>query len=94
MNTPDFLQQVVVSEQQRRSDAQTVSRYSGPSSSIVWALLDLVTALVSGLIALRIRGKGVPVPHGERQRSDGRIFVGATTGGGRCHRPVVPVVRV
>jgi exopolysaccharide biosynthesis polyprenyl glycosylphosphotransferase len=42
-----------------------VSRYSGPSSSIVWALLDLATALVAGLIALRIRGKGVPVPRGE-----------------------------
>src|SRR6195952_911937 len=65
MNTPDFLQQVLVSEQRRRTDAQTVSRYSGPSSSFVWALLDLATALVAGLIALRIRGKGVPVPRGE-----------------------------
>jgi len=65
MNTPDFLHQVVVSEQRRRSDAQTVSRYSGPSSSFVWAALDLLTALVAGLIALRIRGKGVPVPQHE-----------------------------
>src|SRR5206468_3489708 len=65
MNTPDFLQQVRVSEKRRRADAQAVSRYSGPSSSFVWALLDLGTALVAGLIALRIRGEGVPVPRGE-----------------------------
>ena len=65
MNTPDFFQQAVVSEQRRRSDAHAVSRYGGPSSSFVWALLDLATALVAGLIALRIRGKGVPVPRGE-----------------------------
>ena len=34
-------------------------------SSIIWACLDLLTALVAGLIALRIRGRGVPVPQGE-----------------------------
>jgi len=67
MTTPDFLQQVVVSGRRRKAAAAaTEGRYNGPSSSsIVWALLDLVTALVAGLIALRIRGRGVPVPHGE-----------------------------
>ena len=66
MSTPDFVQQVVVSGERRRRAAAASGRYSGPSSSSgVWALLDLVTALFAGLVALKIRGKGVPVPRGE-----------------------------
>ncbi|HEY5331289.1 MAG TPA: sugar transferase [Acidobacteriaceae bacterium] len=47
------------------SSSGLVARYKGPSPSniVVWILLDLATALVAGLIALRIRGDGVPVPH-------------------------------
>src|SRR6185312_701942 len=39
-------------------------RYKGPSPSniVVSVLLDLLTALAAGLIALRIRSGGVPVP--------------------------------
>ncbi len=66
MTTPDYLQQIAVSGLQRKAAAQTPRRYEGPSSSsIVWACLDLLTALVAGMIALLIRGKGVPAPRGE-----------------------------
>jgi exopolysaccharide biosynthesis polyprenyl glycosylphosphotransferase len=66
MTTPDFLQQVTVSGRRRRHTAAAAGRYKGPSSAnVVWAFLDLLTALAAGLIALRIRGKGVPVPRGE-----------------------------
>ncbi len=65
MTTPEFIQQVVVSGNRRRAVA-AAGHYKGPSSSsVVWAFLDLITALVAGLVALRIRGKGQPVPHGE-----------------------------
>jgi exopolysaccharide biosynthesis polyprenyl glycosylphosphotransferase len=51
---------------ERRRRAAIAGRSTGPSSSsVVWAALDLLTALVAGLIALKIRGRGVPVPHGE-----------------------------
>jgi exopolysaccharide biosynthesis polyprenyl glycosylphosphotransferase len=32
---------------------------------IIWAFLDFATAIVAGLLALRIRGRHVPVPRGE-----------------------------
>jgi exopolysaccharide biosynthesis polyprenyl glycosylphosphotransferase len=66
MITPDFTQQAVVSGTRRRAVAATAGRYKGPSSSsVVWALLDLLTALLAGTIALRIRGQGAPVPRSE-----------------------------
>jgi exopolysaccharide biosynthesis polyprenyl glycosylphosphotransferase len=64
MTTPELLDQMVTSEQQRGSVGAIAGRYKGPSSSLVW-VLDLLTALVAGLIALTIRGKGMPIPHGE-----------------------------
>ena len=61
MIAPDFLQQTAVSGNRRR-DVVT-GRYKEPSSSsTVWVLLDLLTALVAGLIALRIRGEDTPNP--------------------------------
>src|ERR1700710_139979 len=62
MPTPDFLEQVVISGRGRPRDDTAASggRTAGrPSiSAVVWALLDVVTAVLAGLIALRIRLDG------------------------------------
>jgi exopolysaccharide biosynthesis polyprenyl glycosylphosphotransferase len=60
MATPDYLQQVIVSGRRRRSGGRTMSAGAGifqrPSvTSLVWASLDMLTALVAGAIALRFR---------------------------------------
>ena len=60
MATPDYLQQVIVSGRRRRSGGRTMSSRAGlfqrPSvTSLVWASLDMLTALVAGAIALRFR---------------------------------------
>jgi exopolysaccharide biosynthesis polyprenyl glycosylphosphotransferase len=61
MPTPDFLEQVVISGRHRTREAGTSvagdrSRREQPSiSAVVWALLDVVTAVLAGLIALRLR---------------------------------------
>jgi len=60
MATPDYLQQVIVSGRRRRSGGRTMSSRTGifqrPSvTSLVWASLDMLTALVAGAIALRFR---------------------------------------
>jgi exopolysaccharide biosynthesis polyprenyl glycosylphosphotransferase len=66
MTTPDYLQQVVISGRRTQSYAGAGGLFRAPStSSIIWASLDLLTALVAGLIALRIRGGEVPAPRGE-----------------------------
>ena len=63
MPTPDFLEQVVISGRgrQRETSAAAGGRAAGerPSiSAIVWALLDVVSAILAGLIALRLRLDG------------------------------------
>ncbi len=65
MGTPDFLPQIAVARRRVPSSSGLIARYKGPSPSsiVVSVLLDLLTALVAGLIALRIRSGGVPVPH-------------------------------
>ena len=66
MVTPDYLQQVVVSGRRGRSSAAGAGVFRRPSvSNLMWATLDLLTALVAGLIAIRIRGLGLPSPQGE-----------------------------
>ncbi len=61
MPTPDFLEQVVISggtRQQSRAGSGVGVRVSAtrPSiSAVVWALLDVITAVLAGLIALRLR---------------------------------------
>ena len=66
MTTPDYLQQVVVSGRRVRSSASTQGGIRRPStSSVIWASLDVMTAIVAGLIALRIRGGSAPHPRGE-----------------------------
>jgi exopolysaccharide biosynthesis polyprenyl glycosylphosphotransferase len=60
MATPDYLQQAVISGR-RQSDAAGVSRsrfgiFRRPSvGSLIWATLDLVTAVLAGVVALRFR---------------------------------------
>ena len=63
MPTPDFLEQVVISG--RRASGERAAAAGGrnteprPSISVVvWALLDVVTAVLAGLIALRLRLNG------------------------------------
>ena len=56
MTTPDYLQQVVISG--RRTSAATpgtTGALSPSVTSIVWAALDFLSAMVGGLIAFRIR---------------------------------------
>jgi len=60
MATPDYLQQVIVSGRRRSGSGKRGSAIFGifqrPSvTSLVWASLDLFTALVAALIAFRIR---------------------------------------
>jgi exopolysaccharide biosynthesis polyprenyl glycosylphosphotransferase len=59
MATPDYLQQVIISGR-RRNGARGVARvglFQRPSvTSLVWATLDLLTAIVAGMIAVRFRG--------------------------------------
>lgn len=65
MPTPDFFEQVVVSGKRGvGSGAAAGAGRAGearPSISVVvWALLDVVTAVLSGLLALRLRLVGAP----------------------------------
>ena len=66
MATPDYLQQVIVSGRRHGSGRANSSRrrlFHQPSvTSLVWATLDMLTVLVSALVALRIR-MVVPVGH-------------------------------
>ncbi|MBB5328154.1 sugar transferase [Tunturiibacter gelidoferens] len=60
MATPDYLQQVIVSERKFAGNGRRASRASGvfrrPSiTSTVWASLDLVTVVIAALMALRFR---------------------------------------
>ena len=60
MATPDYLQQVVVSGKTRpATDGRATARtgiFRRPSvTSLIWAFLDLLTALVAGVLALRFR---------------------------------------
>lgn len=58
MATPDYLQQVIISGR-RRTGTGGVARvglFQRPSvTSLVWASLDLLTAIVAGMIAIRFR---------------------------------------
>ncbi len=71
MPTPDYLEQVVISGRARRevgtrSAVGVRGVESKPSiSAMVWALLDVVTAVLAGLIALRLRLSADP--HAEVQ---------------------------
>ena len=63
MSTPEFLEHVAVAGSARRAfrGSATVARGTGDKPSIsmvVWALLDILTAVVAGLIALRLRLDG------------------------------------
>jgi hypothetical protein len=58
--TPEYLQQVIISGQQRAAGSQKRSTRFGifqrPSvTSLVWASLDLITVLAAGVLALRFR---------------------------------------
>src|SRR5271155_1442720 len=61
MATPDYLQQVIISGQRRESNGRrTYSTRFGlfrrPSvHSMVWATLDLITVIIAGALALRLR---------------------------------------
>ncbi|MES2390732.1 MAG: sugar transferase [Acidobacteriota bacterium] len=58
MTTPDYLEQVVVSNLgRRRSGASSRGGLFGlfSVSSVIWAVLDFLSAIVAGLIAFRIR---------------------------------------
>jgi exopolysaccharide biosynthesis polyprenyl glycosylphosphotransferase len=61
MATPDYLQQVIVSERKYAGNGRRASRAGGgvfrrPSiTSTVWASLDLVTVVIAALVALRFR---------------------------------------
>lgn len=61
MATPDYLQQVIVSgrtraEQDRRRSTSGLGLFRRPSvTSVVWASLDLLTVIVAGILALRLR---------------------------------------
>ena len=61
MATPDYLQQVIVSgrkraDEDRRAHLTRVGASRRPSvTSMVWATLDLVTVIVAGILALRLR---------------------------------------
>src|ERR1700678_999586 len=60
MATPDYLEQVVVSGRSRTLAGGKSSPRAGifwrPSvTSIIWATLDLITAVIAGVLALRFR---------------------------------------
>ena len=60
MATPDSLQQTIVSGRRRTATRETaavgVGIFHRPSvTSLIWATLDLTTAVVAGVIALRLR---------------------------------------
>ncbi len=61
MATPDYLQQVIISGRKRAlQDRRTYSTRFGlfrrPSvTSLVWASLDMMTVIVAGVLALRLR---------------------------------------
>jgi exopolysaccharide biosynthesis polyprenyl glycosylphosphotransferase len=60
MATPDYLQQVIVSDRKFAGNGRRASRAGGifrrPSiTSTVWASLDLVTVVIAALVALRFR---------------------------------------
>lgn len=59
MATPDYLQQVVVSARRRSASARTGGRtgifYRPSVTSLLWASTDLITVLLAGVLALRLR---------------------------------------
>jgi exopolysaccharide biosynthesis polyprenyl glycosylphosphotransferase len=64
MTTPDYLQQVVISGRRRATAAPGATGTLSPSmTSVIWAALDFLSAMVGGLIAYRIRIIAVE-PHG------------------------------
>ena len=65
MATPDYLQQVVVSGRARRASGSRASSGVGifyrPSvTSLIWATIDLLTVLVAGVAAMRLRASVSP----------------------------------
>ncbi len=65
MATPDYLQQVVVSGRARRAAGSRASSGMGilyrPSvTSLIWATLDLLTVILAGIVALRLRATVSP----------------------------------
>jgi exopolysaccharide biosynthesis polyprenyl glycosylphosphotransferase len=61
MATPDYLQQVIISGRKqtadsRRAFASPIGVFRRPSvTSLVWASLDMMTVIVAGILALRMR---------------------------------------
>ena len=58
MATPEYLQQVIVSErrQNRRDSSARTGIFQRPSvTSLAWASLDLVTVFVAAIMASRLR---------------------------------------
>ncbi|MFC6646892.1 sugar transferase [Granulicella cerasi] len=67
MTTPDYLEQVVVSNRRRRatSGARGEASLKFSATSFAWALLDTLSILVAALLGFRFRVSGAPVPeHG------------------------------
>ncbi len=81
MATPDYLQQVVISGRRRTAGAgkrrfALFGLFQRPSfTSLVWASLDLMTALVAGIVATRLRVVMPEYIHGVR--SEHSYFLGA-----------------
>ena len=58
MTTPDYLEQVVITNRSRRrarSKARKGSLDALPAITVIWAVLDFFSAVIAGLIAFRIR---------------------------------------
>ena len=68
MTTPDYLEQVVVSNRRRKARSGSRSGHGEPRLSVtsaVWAGLDALSGLVAALIAVRIRiGESMGPQHG------------------------------
>ena len=59
MTTPEYLEQVVISNRARgRMSMSGRGRRRPSAASIVWAVLDVVSALLAGLLAFNIRLHG------------------------------------
>lgn len=59
MTTPDYLEQVVVSNLRRRRAGATASRAGAldslPLGHLIWAAMDFLSVIVAGLISFRVR---------------------------------------
>ena len=66
MQTPHYAQPAVMRIPQQGAQHHVRGWLQERSmSSVIWGALDLLTAFVAGLIALHVRGRGVPYPQGD-----------------------------